>query len=131
MLLLQYFQPALSYHLSLRPLFRLFLSGGLRQALLYMVCTQITLNLFQSGYLQTGILANSEDQDVYCLIGSALFAKIKINLHGIHHHHTEISISDSSKYKNGQINTNSINMHGKIQQNEKKPTRLDKQKFSS
>ena len=29
--ILQYFQPALSYHLSLRPLFCLFLSGRLRQ----------------------------------------------------------------------------------------------------
>ena len=34
--ILQYFQPSLSYHLSLRPLFCLFLSGGLRQVLLYM-----------------------------------------------------------------------------------------------
>ena len=31
----QYFQPSLSYHLSLRPLFCLFLSGRLRQVLLY------------------------------------------------------------------------------------------------
>ena len=33
--ILQYFQPSLSYHLSLRPLFCLFLSGRLRQILLY------------------------------------------------------------------------------------------------
>ena len=33
--ILQYFQPSLSYHLSLRPLFCLFLSGRLRQVLLY------------------------------------------------------------------------------------------------
>ena len=33
--LLQYFKHALSYHLSLRPLFCLFLSGRLRQVLLY------------------------------------------------------------------------------------------------
>ena len=32
--ILQYFQPSLSYHLSLRSLFCLFLSGRLRQALL-------------------------------------------------------------------------------------------------
>ena len=32
---LQYFRPALSYHLSLRPLFCLFLSGRLRNVLLY------------------------------------------------------------------------------------------------
>ena len=33
--ILQYFQPSLSYHLSLRPLFCLFLSGCIRQILLY------------------------------------------------------------------------------------------------
>ena len=33
--ILQYFRPSLSYHLSLRPLFCLFLSGPLRQVLLY------------------------------------------------------------------------------------------------
>ena len=35
-IILQYFQPSLSYHLSLRPLFCLFLSGRLRQILLYL-----------------------------------------------------------------------------------------------
>ena len=34
-LILQYFRPALSYHFSLRSLFCLFLSGCLRQVLLY------------------------------------------------------------------------------------------------
>ena len=34
--ILQYFQPSLSYHLSLRSLFCLFLSGRLRQVLLYL-----------------------------------------------------------------------------------------------
>ena len=33
--ILQYFRPSLSYSLTLRPLFRLFLSGHLRQVLLY------------------------------------------------------------------------------------------------
>ena len=33
--ILQYFRPALSYHLSLRPSFYLFLSGRLRQVWLY------------------------------------------------------------------------------------------------
>ena len=33
--ILQYFQPSLSYHLSLRPSFCLFFSGRLRQVLLY------------------------------------------------------------------------------------------------
>ena len=33
--ILQYFRPALSYHLSLRSVFCLFLSGRLRQVLLY------------------------------------------------------------------------------------------------
>ena len=35
--ILQYFQPSLSYRLSLRPLFCLFLSGRLSQVLLYML----------------------------------------------------------------------------------------------
>ena len=35
--ILQYFRPSLSYHLSLRSLFYLFLSGRLRQVLLYKV----------------------------------------------------------------------------------------------
>ena len=35
--ILQYFLPSLSYHLSLRPLFCLFLSGRLRQVLLYKI----------------------------------------------------------------------------------------------
>ena len=34
--ILQYFRPSLSYQLSLRPLFSLFLSVPLRQVLLYM-----------------------------------------------------------------------------------------------
>ena len=34
--ILQYFGPSLSYHLSSRPLICLFLSGSLRQVLLYM-----------------------------------------------------------------------------------------------
>ena len=33
--ILQYFRPSLSYRLPLRPLFSLFLSGCLRQGLLY------------------------------------------------------------------------------------------------
>ena len=33
--ILQYFQPALSYHMAFRPLFCLFLSGRLRQVSLY------------------------------------------------------------------------------------------------
>ena len=33
--ILQYFRPSLSYHFPLRPLFCLFLSGRLRQFLLY------------------------------------------------------------------------------------------------
>ena len=33
--ILQYIRPSLSYHLSLRPLFCLFLNGRLRQVLLY------------------------------------------------------------------------------------------------
>ena len=42
---MQYFRPSISYHLSLRPLFCLFLSGHFRQVLLYhslKVCVQLT-----------------------------------------------------------------------------------------
>ena len=47
--ILQYFGPALSYHLSLRPIFGLLLSGGLRQVLLYIEeCCVKQLILFYS-----------------------------------------------------------------------------------
>ena len=40
--ILQYFRPSLSYHFPLRPLFCLFLSGRLRQVLLYyVICFQV------------------------------------------------------------------------------------------
>ena len=39
--ILQYFRPSLSYHLPLRPLFCIFLSGSLRQVLLYSTMSQI------------------------------------------------------------------------------------------
>ena len=39
--ILQYFRPSLSYHWPLRPLFCLFLSGRLRQVLLYGKCSKI------------------------------------------------------------------------------------------
>ena len=38
--ILQYFRPSLSYHLSLRPLFCLFLSGRFTQVLLYIYYSQ-------------------------------------------------------------------------------------------
>ena len=44
--ILQYFRPALSYHLSLRHLFCLFLSGHLRQVLLYVLGTFTYLTCF-------------------------------------------------------------------------------------
>ena len=37
--ILQYFRPSLGYHSSLRPSFGLFLSGRLRQVLLYIIMT--------------------------------------------------------------------------------------------
>ena len=40
--ILQYFRPSLIYHLPLRSLFCLFLSGRLRQVLLYFVSTKIS-----------------------------------------------------------------------------------------
>ena len=42
---MQYFRPALSYHMPLRPLFCLFLSGHLRQVLLYITTTYSQLIL--------------------------------------------------------------------------------------
>ena len=39
--ILQYFRPSIAYHLPLRPLFCLFLSGRLRQVLLYTVTPPI------------------------------------------------------------------------------------------
>ena len=72
--ILQYFRPALSYHLSLRPLFCLFLRGRLRRVLLYYICSKIFslfLFLFSNKILvnRTGInkmlvrIANREDPD--------------------------------------------------------------------
>ena len=43
--ILQYFQPSINYHLSTRPLFRLFLSCHLRQVLLYIHCVKNFLNM--------------------------------------------------------------------------------------
>ena len=40
--ILQYFQPALSYHMALRPLFCPFLSGRLRQVSLYVYFNETT-----------------------------------------------------------------------------------------
>ena len=39
--ILQYFQPSLSYHLLLSPLFCLFLGGRFKQVLLYVVETKL------------------------------------------------------------------------------------------
>ena len=48
--ILQYFQPSLSYHLSSRPLFCLFLSGSYRQVLLYSQQILFTLSqIFDHG----------------------------------------------------------------------------------
>ena len=41
--ILQYFQPSLSYHLSFKPLFCLFLSGHLRQVLLYLFLDTLSM----------------------------------------------------------------------------------------
>ena len=46
--ILQYFQPSLSYHLPLRPLFCLFLSGHLRQVLLYLFMLTLYLLLLSA-----------------------------------------------------------------------------------
>ena len=46
--ILQYFQPSLSYHLPVRPLFCLFLNGHLRQVLLYLLTRISVLNVTQN-----------------------------------------------------------------------------------
>ena len=58
--ILQYFCPSLSYHLSLRSVFCLFLSGRLRQVFLYLLAllTIVTLE------------ANSVDQDQTAPVGA-------------------------------------------------------------
>ena len=48
--ILQYFRPSLSYHLSLRPLFCLFLSGCFKQVLLYLLSEKYELNLFHANF---------------------------------------------------------------------------------
>ena len=51
--ILQYFRPSLSYHLPLRSLFCLFLSGRLRQVLLYVtLCAMVVGDLQASKYDQ-------------------------------------------------------------------------------
>ena len=62
--ILQYFLPSLSYHLSLRPLFCLFLSGHFTQVLLLLVSvdqqTDMSLSWSETpngGFLATGSIA--------------------------------------------------------------------------
>ena len=104
--ILQYFRASLSYNLSLRPLFCPFLSGPLRQVLLF---------------LQTGSLANSEDPNEMSvrsvLIPGIMFnpgimfkieqattnriLKLKQIFMAEMHHNLEISACDPLKYKMG------------------------------
>ena len=53
--ILQYFRPSLSYHLSLRPLFCLFLSGRFTHVLLYRVLALTLVHTFNM--LQNSIRA--------------------------------------------------------------------------
>ena len=48
--ILQYFRPSLNYRLSLRPLFCLFLSGCLKQVLLYLLSKKYELNLLHANF---------------------------------------------------------------------------------
>ena len=54
--ILQYFRPSLSYHLSIRPLFCLFLSGHLRQVLLYLLL--LSMNILLNPKLPLQDIAN-------------------------------------------------------------------------
>ena len=56
--ILQYFRPSLSYHLSIRPLFCLFLSGRLRQVLLYIFSVMeigTSIGMIENGCMLTMI----------------------------------------------------------------------------
>ena len=55
--ILQYFRPSLRCHLSLRPLFCLFLSGRFTQVLLYSACFEL-LNIYGLGCEATGNTVN-------------------------------------------------------------------------
>ena len=59
--ILQFFQPSLSYHLSFKFLFCLFLSGPFTQVLLYYICLRLSL-LAVTFFLQI-TFANSLDPD--------------------------------------------------------------------
>ena len=62
--ILQYFQPSLSYHLSLRPLFCLFLSGSLRQVLLFIIIGNDIVLLFYSQLKQSEEAREAEMTDL-------------------------------------------------------------------
>ena len=64
--ILQYFQPSLSYHLSLRSLFCLFLCGRLRQVLLYM-CYCYCYFLSDSNHNHTEMFAKISKYDLLTL----------------------------------------------------------------
>ena len=79
----QYFWPSLSHTLSLRPLFCLFLSGRLRQVLLYIHCllTFFKINFFQKlfqEYYQSVKWSGSRSALIFCQpwYRSKLFVKV-------------------------------------------------------
>ena len=61
--ILQYFRPSLSYHLSLRSLFCLFLSGRLRQALLHLLENH---RLLRKQWIMIRWLQKPPDLDLHC-----------------------------------------------------------------
>ena len=77
--ILQYFRHSLSYHLSIRFLFCLFLSGRLRQVLLFIECSKIISNTFIFPISNKMLvfraeipkmlfrIANRVDPDLHCL----------------------------------------------------------------
>ena len=65
--ILQYFRPSLRYHLSLGPLFCLFLSGHLRQVLLYFY-KEIIFLLYNSDNLEWGDIFGAVHPFVYGLL---------------------------------------------------------------
>ena len=76
--ILQYFRPSLSYHLSLRPLFCLFLSGLLRQALLYAQTLDFSGLSFQD-YITVDYISNVHVRKLFECNIVIIFLYISLN----------------------------------------------------
>ena len=84
--ILQYFRPSLSYHLSLRSLFCLFLSGCFTQVLLYIIYTLKFLPLLKIGRDQLEPWWVSMPFFYYFIIACGLILNVRVfsKLHARH-----------------------------------------------